>query len=506
MAWIATAGGVPGTAGAGGPDADQDGIADASDACPAVIFDPSFDVADCPALDGNPGNDPRPECRARERVVQMLVDPSDGALIIHIAFAIVRDGEVLVADAFTYLGNLQYEHDPAGIHRLYRVGSTTKSIVATAAMILQEHGELSLGDFVNDDDGAQVPANGERTLRQLLGHQGAFAVDNGALHLFCYPGNLAGFWAEPDDLVSPHYDSPPYGNLGGGFQYSAFNYSLAGAYLANRAGQPFAQVLQTRVFDPAGMCTAMLDGDRAAGTTIGGGAAVSQSPVMHVGPYINLVSPSDRRCEDNFYSSDDLPGDPYAWQYYRLDEAGSEARDPAGGVIASVIDLAHFARVLLASYHQPGGLLSQPGVRDLWWATSDLGCFPNCPYERYYGLGFFSDSLPGQPVTRVEHGGSRPGHTSAFVLRPEANLAVCILANADVSTVAISQLAETILDDLEAFCAADVDGDGAVGITDFLAILAAWGTGGPGAAIAPPFNQVNVVDFLELLAAWGACS
>jgi CubicO group peptidase (beta-lactamase class C family) len=491
--------------GAGGPDADQDGIDDPGDSCPAVLYAPAFDVADCPAPDGDLGNDPRPECRARERVVQMLINPGDGALITHIAFAIVRDGQAHCADAFTYLGNRQFAHDPAGIHRLYRTGSTTKSIVAATAMILQEQGELSLGDFVSDDDASQVPANGERTLRQLLAHQGAFAVDNGAIHLFCHPGDLAQFWAEPDDLVSPHYDSPPYGNLGGGFQYSAFNYSLAGAYLANRTGEPFAQLLQTRVFDPVGMCTAMLDGARAAGTPIGEGPAVSQSPVMVVGPYINLVSQADRRCVDNFYSSDDLPGDPFSWQYYRLDEAASEARDPAGGVIASVIDLAQFARALLASYHAPGGLLSQAGVRELWAATSDLGCFPACPYERYYGLGFFTATLSGQPVTRVEHGGSRPGHTSAFVLRPEAGLAACILANADVSTVTISQLAETILDDVESFCAADLDGNQSVGIADFLALLGAWGTAGPGAAIAPPFATVDVVDFLELLAAWGAC-
>ena len=52
-------------------------------------------------------------------------------------------------------------------------------------------------------------------------------------------------------------------------------------------------------------------------------------------------------------------------------------------------------------------------------------------------------------------------------------------------------------------CDADLDDDGAVGITDFLLLLAAWGTdpGGP-----PDFNgdsTVGITDFLELLAAWG---
>ena len=52
-------------------------------------------------------------------------------------------------------------------------------------------------------------------------------------------------------------------------------------------------------------------------------------------------------------------------------------------------------------------------------------------------------------------------------------------------------------------CDADLDLDGMVGVTDFLALLAAWGTdpGGP-----PDFNgdgAVGVADFLDLLAAWG---
>ena len=54
-------------------------------------------------------------------------------------------------------------------------------------------------------------------------------------------------------------------------------------------------------------------------------------------------------------------------------------------------------------------------------------------------------------------------------------------------------------------CPWDLDGDGAAGITDFLEIIAVWGTdpGGP-----PDFDgdgNVGVMDFLELLAAWGPC-
>lgn len=423
-------------------DADQDGLFNRCDSCPVVKYIPGFDWGLCAPMDENPNNDPQPECKARERIAQMLV--SHQAFITHIAFAVVKEGKVHFADAFEYIGGNQYVHDPEGVNRLYRIGSTSKPIAAVAAKILEESGLLSFDDFVNDDDGSREMIAGQRTLRHLLTHDGAFRLDDGSIHLYCYDGDLAKFWAEPDDLVSPHYDSAKYGNLGGGYEYSAFNYSLAGAYLSNRTEQPYQQVLQTQVFDPAEMCTAMLSGARGVKTPIGKKAAVSEKPVMHIGPYINLISPTDPRCEDNFYSSEDLPGDPYTWQNYHLDEADAKARDPAGGVIASVIDLAHFAAALLKCYHGPDGLISQAGIRELWTATHQ---FTNGPYQPYYGIGFFTNDTDGQFVTEVEHGGSRAGYTSAFVIRPESNTAVSVLANADVSTVAMSDLAKAILDD-----------------------------------------------------------
>lgn len=485
-----------------GSDMDQDGLPDAIDSCPAAAYEPGFDWLDCDPMDLDPGNDVRPECKARERVLQFFA--TNGAFNTHIAFAVVVSGEIRLADAFTYLGQGVYTHDPGGIHRLYRIGSTSKSVTAVAAKALEAEGVLSLDDFVSDEDASQVVAGGERRLRHLLSHDGAFKTDYGAIHLFCYPGDLLAFWAEPNDLVSPHYDSPPYGNLGGGFEYSAFNFSLAGAYLAGQASETFAQVAQSRVFDTAGMCTAMLDGARAVTSPNGGDFGVSQMAVMHVGPYINLVSPTDDLCEDNFYSSDDVYGeDDYDWQLYFLDEASAEARDPAGGVIASAVDLAHFALALLDSYHGVGDLLSPEAVRELWGATQDLGCGQSCPYQPYYGLGFFTDSLPGQPVMQCEHGGSRPGYTSAFVLRPEANLGAAILVNADVSTVAFSSLGKAILDDFEAFaCPADLDDDGEVGVGDFLIVLGSWG--GPNGD-ANGDGTTDVMDFLAVVGSWGPC-
>ena len=446
---------APGT----GNDADQDGLPDSVDACPVVDYAPGFLWSDCQPMDQDPGNDVRPECKARERIVQLLGSYN------RVAFSVVKNGRVHFADAFRYTGEGQTAHDPEGIHRLFRIGSTTKPATAVTGRILQDEGNLSFDDFVNDKDATQVLDGGERRLRHLLTHQGSFSLDSGAVHLFCYPGNVAAFWAEPNDLVSPHYDSATWGNLGGGYNYSAFNYSLGGAYMAHRTGESFEQILQSRLFDPAGMCTATVDGNRAASSPIGAGVAgVSTSASMHLGPYINLVSPTDPLCDDNFYSSEDLYGDAYSFQIYHLDEAAADARDPAGGVIASVVDMAHFAGSLMAAYHGTGSLISQQGITELWEATVDLAGHPHAQYHNYYGIGFFTDNVADEPITQVGHGGSRAGYASAFVLRPEARLAVSILVDGDASTVALSDVAKTILDD---FASAPPD--------DAIPAVSAWG-------------------------------
>jgi hypothetical protein len=88
------------------------------------------------------------------------------------------------------------------------------------------------------------------------------------------------------------------------------------------------------------------------------------------------------------------------------------------------------------------------------------------------------------------------------VLRPEADLAISILANADAGTVSLSDLAKTILDDFQFHCPADFDGDGDVDTADLLFLLGAWGT--PDGDVDGD-DDTDTADILALLAAWGEC-
>ncbi|MHC4414821.1 MAG: hypothetical protein ACYS0G_06010 [Planctomycetota bacterium] len=54
-------------------------------------------------------------------------------------------------------------------------------------------------------------------------------------------------------------------------------------------------------------------------------------------------------------------------------------------------------------------------------------------------------------------------------------------------------------------CRADIDGDGSVGVSDLLALLASWGPCKGCPADFDGDGNVGVTDLLDLLANWGAC-
>jgi hypothetical protein len=54
-------------------------------------------------------------------------------------------------------------------------------------------------------------------------------------------------------------------------------------------------------------------------------------------------------------------------------------------------------------------------------------------------------------------------------------------------------------------CPGDIDGDGTVGVSDFLEMLAAWGPNPGHPADLDADGVVSVTDFLMLLGVWGPC-
>jgi len=56
---------------------------------------------------------------------------------------------------------------------------------------------------------------------------------------------------------------------------------------------------------------------------------------------------------------------------------------------------------------------------------------------------------------------------------------------------------------VEGAIAGDITGDGLVNVSDILLLISNWGTDGPGADLAAPFDVINVSDLLFIIDSWG---
>jgi hypothetical protein len=142
----------------------------------------------------------------------------------------------------------------------------------------------------------------------------------------------------------------------------------------------------------------------------------------------------------------------------------------------------------------------------------NTGCFdwtgePNPSYDHAYGHRFIGDSGSEWRTIMAIFSGERIGHFSnPDVLYDGQPTGVTDGPEAANNALTINNTSWYVAQFRYAIpeCPWDCDppGDGAVGITDFLQMLAEWG--GPGNCDFDG-GGVGVTDFLELLAAWGPC-
>jgi CubicO group peptidase (beta-lactamase class C family) len=166
------------------------------------------------------------------------------------AVSVVADGQVLTTRGYG-LADTGTEGSPARPvdpdRTLFRVGSVSKVVSATAVMQLVEEGRLDLDADVQQylDFDLDTP-KGPVTLRHLLTHTAGFEeVITGLIGLPGSERDLGDVMrTDPPEQVFAPGTTPAYSNYGA---------SLAG-YVAERvAGKPFVDLVQQEVLDRAGM-------------------------------------------------------------------------------------------------------------------------------------------------------------------------------------------------------------------------------------------------------------
>lgn len=160
--------------------------------------------------------------------------------------AVVKDGQIAYLHAY---GKARLNSvTPAKPEMRYSLGSISKQFTATAILLLQEQGRLSLDDKVGKYLAELTRAN-EVSIRQLLSHTSGYQD----------------YW--PQDYVMPMMLEPVTAQKivdtwarkpldfepGTKWQYSNTNYVIAGLIVEKASGVPLLQFLQEKVFAPLGM-------------------------------------------------------------------------------------------------------------------------------------------------------------------------------------------------------------------------------------------------------------
>ncbi len=162
------------------------------------------------------------------------------------SIVVVKDSRVAYVKAY---GDARIDpRTPANSNMRYSIGSISKQFTATAILMLQEEGKLSLDDKVAKYIPDLTRAD-DVTIRELLSHTSGYQdfwpqdyVMEPMLHPVT-PRQIMDIWGHKPLDFDP----------GTQWQYSNTNYVIAGVIAEKVAGVPLFKFLQERIFDPLDM-------------------------------------------------------------------------------------------------------------------------------------------------------------------------------------------------------------------------------------------------------------
>ncbi len=151
--------------------------------------------------------------------------------------------------------------DPSGVEPTpsdaFRIGSITKVFTAVAALQLVDDGLIDLDSEASEYVGA-VPDG--VTVGDLLGHTSGIANTH---DLPNYVGTLvddpARVWT-PQETLDLVTQLPPTSEPGSSFRYSNANYVTLGLLIEAVTGEPYHEVVRTRIIEPLGLDATYLAG------------------------------------------------------------------------------------------------------------------------------------------------------------------------------------------------------------------------------------------------------
>ena len=307
--------------------------------------------------------------------------------------ALVLDGEPVWSAGFG-MADLE-DSAPVTSSTLFRLGSLSKPITATALLQLWEHGKLDLDAPVQKYCPAFPQKEWPITSRELLGHLGGIRHYNrdGKGDI---PEDSARHFASMEESLQIFAADPLVAKPGTKFNYSTYGYTLLGCVLEGAASQKYMDFVRENIFKPASMAQTQAD------------------------DFFTII--------------------PHRTRWYHKDKSeivrnagvlDSSYKIPGGGLISSADDMARFEAAMLADK-----FVKRP-ARDLMWTPQKTPDGKSTGYALGWGI---SDKFG---IHIVAHTGGQQGTSTAFVLVPERRAGVIVLANMD--SVDSGNLADQIL-------------------------------------------------------------
>jgi D-alanyl-D-alanine carboxypeptidase len=270
---------------------------------------------------------------------------------------------------------------PVNVGDRFRVGSITKTFVATLILQLASAGLVGLHDQLFDYL-PDAPHARRVTIRQLLDHTSGIPdfgdVPGYRLQILTAPARV---WTAQQtvDLIA---DKPLDFKPGTNWAYSNTNYTLLGMVAEQVTGQPLAELLRQHIYEPLGLSDTYLE---------------EEEP----GPPMVVVGHYD-------LNDDGKPDNVGAIPYTALVTSGAAA----GGISASAVDVLDFASGLF-----DGALVDQATLDEMLTVT---------PPAKDYGLGI--ERLTDFGAAGWGHGGGIPGFTTVFA-RGDSGITLVAMAN-----------------------------------------------------------------------------
>ncbi|MDQ0776388.1 D-alanyl-D-alanine carboxypeptidase [Streptomyces aurantiacus] len=276
----------------------------------------------------------------------------------------------------------------------FRMGSNTKTMVATVVLQLVAEHRLKLSDPVDAWLPGLVPDGSAITVRMLLNHtSGLFDYTDDPDVLKAFTGQDTRIWT-PQELIAAGVRHDPLFAPGTDYAYSNTNYVALGLVAEKATGHTLGDLIQQRIAGPLHLRNTYLV------TGADTGPDSKKSPVLAHGyePDAARLAPL---LPPGTPAGTAFAGPARSEGYVDTTWVNASTEWAAGGMVSTARDWARFDSALLS-----GKLLPAAQLKEMKTTVAEESEFPN----RRYGLGLEKVVTPCGTVWG--HNGQVPGYSS----------------------------------------------------------------------------------------------